>query len=514
MSTALVGTDRAGPPAWAPPGTADPAAGLLEVAAVLAVSRRAGKPAVRDLVPATPAPDEVRPEAGKAAAKRLITLLDGHVFDADTRGELVREWLTLAGRAAVIAPPATLPALLDAGRASIELRPWLAAASGARARWLADQRANWRYLREYPDHRRAPATGPADAVPADGSVAQDAPAEASWQNGTIAERVEFLEAAREQDPDTARDRLMAGWSKESATHRERLIKTLWVGLGPADEDFLERALDDRRREVRQAAMELLGKLPGSAYCQRMVERVRAAVRPDGTGTLLVDPPADCDAAMLRDGIDAKPPSGVGARAWWLQQIVARTPLPTWLEMAPDPAGFLSLTVADDWWKTLHRGLTIAVARERDPEWARQLLAVLRRSVTEGPVNEQPAADQLYHLLPAAELAEYARERLLRDKTRGYSAHRMLSLCPAPWPAALGTAALDRVAELLDRANEGYQITRLCRLIATRLPPTAAESVDALVAALRDEHPDNVNMPDIERLAQILHFRQKMTEELA
>ena len=55
------------------------------------------------------------------------------------------------------------------------------------------------------------------------------------------------------------------------------------------------------------------------------------------GRIDVDPPAACDRAMRRDGIAPRPPAGTGERAWWLEEILARTPLRVW----PDPEAFLA-----------------------------------------------------------------------------------------------------------------------------------------------------------------------------
>src|SRR5262249_59366693 len=104
-----------------------------------------------------------------------------------------------------------------------------------------------------------------------------------------------------------------------------LLGACATGLSLDDEPLLEVALDDRRKEVRIAAVELLAQLPDSAYARRMAERCTACVRVTG-GRVEVTPPAACDKGMRRDGISPRPPAGIGERAWWLEELVTRTPL--------------------------------------------------------------------------------------------------------------------------------------------------------------------------------------------
>ncbi|BCJ65526.1 DUF5691 domain-containing protein [Polymorphospora rubra] len=520
MSTALVGTDRTGPPTWVPPTAADPASGLLEVAALLAVSRRAGGLPDRDVARPARAPDEARPMVGAAAGNRLTRLLGGNVFDADARSELTREWLSLAAGRGLVAPPQSLPALLEAGRASRELRSLVAVAGGNRARWLAEQRPSWGYLLEEADDPdevdlTEEFDEPYDAAtrPAAAAVAWD---ETRWQEGSAGTRAALLARARRGDPDAARDHLVAAWSKEPAANRERFIATLGIGLGPGDEVFLEKALDDRAKGVRQQAVRLLARLSGSAYQERMAQRARAAVRLDGSGGLIIEPPAEVDPAMVRDGLSADPGNGAGygKRAWWLEALVAATPLSTWLDYAPDPTTFLlHRPDADGWAENLVRGLARAAARERDVEWARQLLASPSAKALLRPSYGTRPAEGLYELLPPAELSEHARD-LLTDDNASQQVYQLLMMCPAPWPADLGTAVLDRVVVLITRERQGYRADSLCQLAARKLSPSAAADVAARAAALRDDEAQYTYERAIERLAEILHFRQKMIEELA
>src|SRR5205807_2328349 len=171
----------------------------------------------------------------------------------------------------------------------------------------------------------------ASSTPTTESIVDDADA---WELGAIGGRVAYLERLRSRDPSRARDLLASAWDEEAPDDRAALIGALETGLSPADEPLLERALDDRRRQVRAVALDLLARLPGSAWGRRMAARALEYVDLSGSGPIGIEPPATCDRSMRRDGIVARPPAGTGERAWWLEEILAHTPLSVW----PSPAG--------------------------------------------------------------------------------------------------------------------------------------------------------------------------------
>src|SRR5262249_31628095 len=152
----------------------------------------------------------------------------------------------------------------------------------------------------------------------------------------------FLTALRRVDPAGGRELLESTWAQESSDDRARFIAALGTGLSTDDDAFLDRALDDRRKEVREAALDLLRTLPGSSLGVRMAERARAAVRLDQR-RLVVTPPDDLDTSMRRDGVAATPARGLGVSAWLLEEVLAGTPLSSWGE----PGTMLRLARGND-----------------------------------------------------------------------------------------------------------------------------------------------------------------------
>jgi hypothetical protein len=404
----------------------DPAAALLDAAALLTAARRAGLGTAAVTLPPAAAPDSA-PELTPAAC----AVLAWAVLVNDPA--LLEDLLTAAAAAGLRAATPTLPALLDVAVRDRSLRPAVCAVLGERGRWLAAQRTDWQRV----------AAAASVAVSGDPAV---------WQTGGRAERRSWLTALRDRDPAGARDLLAAGWRQETGDDREGLLRVLARRLSGADEPFLEATLDDRKAAVRQAAAELLAAIPGSAFNVRAIARGVTTLRVERHGLkhrLAVAVPESCYPAAVRDGIDPVPPSSrIGARAWLLTQFIAAVPLPEWTSrLGLDPASLAGLTVADGFRADVHAGWRQATIRQRDASWAAALLAAGGHGAQARPPAAWTAAAELASVLPLA--ARVARARtLLAEHTLTDEAAAEVADCPGPWPDSLAGAVL----RLLSRAS--------------------------------------------------------------
>jgi hypothetical protein len=456
-----------------------PAAALLEAVAVALACRRAGAEPESGHVPLPAAPAETEALLPAAASARLVRILGGGApGGGHNEQELLVQWLTVAAARGGIVPPAILPALLDAGRRNTAVRAELAQVAGRRGTWLAGQRAEWRWLLT-------------EAAPA---LAGD------WATATTAERLGHLAALRRTDPDTARELLESTWDEESSEARARFLGALGDGLSPRDEPLLERALDDRRKEVREAALDLLRHLPGAALGRRMSARAHAAVRLDA-GRLSVEPPAELDRDLRRDGVGAVPVRGIGAGAWLLEEVVAGTPLDTWDDL--DPAGWLAVARGHDWANPLLHGWAKAAVVQRDTSWATALLAG-----DAGTLRESVRWD-LHLVLPPDRLARLAAEAL---RSEDGSAQRLLALHPGPWPDGLSVAVLETVEQRARTDRHTWQLGELCRAAGCAMPPGYADLAGRLAARL-DQIVDPTRVRPVTELARTLTFRHEMLQEL-
>ncbi|MFD0272527.1 DUF5691 domain-containing protein [Kitasatospora sp. NPDC127111] len=520
-TTALLGTDRRPLP---PPDRAgdspahqavdrtDPATALLELAALETVRRRAGAlpaPATGPL--ADPAPEDGRPELPAPAARRLSLLLgtrgSGAAATLANLPELLPQWLVTA-RARGHRPPAVLvPALLDAARARSELRPDAVALAGPLGRWLAARNPDWRFVL-----RTTAETPTGAAAPGDDHL---------WHEGLFAERVTHLTLLRRTDPAAGLALLRSTWPTERAEDRLLFLDALQEGLSLADEPFLEAALGDRSKNVRATAAELLSTLPGSTLAGRMAERARAAVRLSERGThLLVTPPAECDAAMQRDGIPLKSPTGRGERAWWFGEVIAAAPLPLWqASTGLSPDRLLALRVGDSidetdssWADDLREAWARAAVRQQDAEWARALLGPPPAPAPDHrrarPPRATGAPAKLLSVLPPEERAAWTAAFI---EVHGLGeAFQLLGACATPWTPPLSTAVVAALARAAASGAYPWSHSGVLGMTERALAPETAAAVEALAA---DTAPATAWAETFARLAGTLRFREAMLAEL-
>ncbi len=458
------------------PGELDPG-GLLTAAAVLTVARRAGAQSGQGTLP-EPAPAETVPGVPEAAAARLgLLLAEPAGGDHRQRRALLREWLQLAQEKGLRVPARHLTALIDLAGADTTMRPAVLAVGGQRLPWLAAQGpGRWAWI--------------ASPEPAEADVAQ-------WETGRIASRVRYLESVRANDPERGRALLAQVWPQEKAADLAALIGACATGLQAADEPWLEKALDDKRVQIREAAAQLLAVIDGSAYRERMAQRALACVTTDGGDVLAVTPPAEFDASMRRDALAQKAPQGWGERAWWLVQILGATPLSSWSTVEADPARLLSRPVSDDWAGVLREGWLRAAASQRDVAWA---LALCRLPAVRGAQLTELAA-----VLPAGVLAELAADAVRHHADR---MEELLHAAPAPWPRELAEVVVTWLqgAARFDQPSWWH----LLNVIERGLPPAAVTAVNRLQANCEEgPHRDMLN-----RLAITLQTRHDMHQEFA
>ena len=467
-----------------------PGASLLEAAATALTYRRAGVTPVPGHPPVDAAPAETDPPLPEAAQARLLRLLtDGATpGGAQHAQELLAQWLAAAAAHGGHVPPETLPALLDAGRRNGAIRPALGRVAGHRGAWLAGMRPDWRWLGD---------EAPAGVGPIDPEV---------WGTGRAGERLAHLTRLRGTDPAAALALLRSTWPTEAPEDRARFVAALDTGLSPADDAFLEQALDDRRKEVREAALDLLQRLPGSALGQRMAARAHEAVRWEGR--LVVTPPAELTPELRRDGVAAQPARGTGVQAWLLEEVIAGTPLESWTAaLGRGPAGVVALAHGHDWETPLLHGWAKAAITQQASAWA---AALVFHDAGEGAAKLREAVRwDLHLLLPPGDLARIAADFLRRED---HLAHRLLAVHPGEWPEELAVAVVETIAHRARTDKHSWQLAELCRAAALAMPPRFAAPVSALAEQL-DQTGDQSRVRPVAELARTLDFRYEMLLEL-
>jgi hypothetical protein len=493
-ATALFGTDRRGyrPEPDAAGGAllaqidqADPPGVLLSAAATVALALRAGflpPPAMQPLP--EPCPDDDLPTCSAQAAYYLATAAQEPSF----RPTLL-EGLNLLAATGQYAADVLLPVLLEVGRADHDMHAPVFAVLGRRGRWLAQQNLDWAYALALP--------GPDPRQ--------------TWNHGTREERKLLLQQLRSEQPAFARELLAEGWADERADDRAAYLELLSHQLGPADEALLEAALDDRSKQVRAQAAELLARLPSAQLVQRMTARLGprlswVAGRFWQEPRIEVQPPDRFDAELARDGIVERSQRGPGERAWWLQQMLGAAALDYWsATWDRSPEQIVAATLNSEWREVLLRGFSLAARRQRHPIW----IAALLRSVPDGQLVDIALADSL----PVAELEQLIRERLGADPQLFGSAWPLLLRHKAAWGIELGRAVIGALGRKLaaGSASSDQTIFLHSETLAQRLP---VELSEAALAAW----PDHLRRlrpyaEAFERFARIMLFRQELVKEI-
>jgi hypothetical protein len=509
----------------------DPAASLLDAAALLTVARRAGFRPERGVATHNGAASQDSAPELSARAERALRLIGrAHLAPGFAAGdsELLADLLAAASNAGYVASAPLLPDLLDAAVRTTPLRPAVAAVVGARGRWLARHRPDWQRIAD----AVPPGTVPAGTPVAESAVAGVAVAGTAvtvplgdpevWRTGSRSERHAYLAARRQRDPKAGRELLAADWSQQTGDERAALLAVLVRGLSADDEEFLDAALDDRAAAVRAVARRLLTLLPGSRFNQRATERVAAVLRLERHGsrrTLVASVPGDPDAAAVRDGIDVRRPSpSIGPGAWLLTQMIAAVPLAGWTRLLGlEPGDIVALPVEANRRMDVHAGWRLAAVDQRNSQWAEALLAVGDPDDGNRPPAAWPADQRLAALLPPDRRAARVAALLASTNLNAGPATLQHVIAevgggPVPWPAAVA----DAVGTILGRAAPLAVLPRLPRglldMAARGLPATGGRDYAAELTRLADTHPQTWS-PLLRKTVETIQLRRAFLEEI-
>lgn len=453
---------------------------VLHGTALVAAARLAGAMPRPGAESPAPCPEDATQCCAPAAAELLRRLLAGE------HAACLREWLQLAATQGCRAAHRDLPALLVLGAQRHDLRAAIGAVLGERGRWLARQHEPFAW-----------ALGSSRNLP-----------DEVWQTGAPAERVAWLRACHERDPAAALAALAATWSHETGEQREQLLPAITTTPHAGAAEWLEQiALRDRRGAVRQLAQRALLRLPQSALAMRARQRVASLLRLEGLlqKRLVVTLPAAFDPAWQADGVDEKPPGGIGPRAHWARQLLGMVPLSHLLAtFKAKPEQLFAWNRDEDSRDVLRLAFVDAARFDTEPAIAvafvRNQLLGDRWPVAAGP-RLPWAREWLAQLPPAAASAAIATiaEHLLGDELFA----ELLVHGPLPAVDARATAA-----GLLAVLQRGRTTRSEAAAMAAHAPAATVPMLQQQILALPQ-------LPSaLEAFAQTLDFRQALLQTFA
>ncbi|MFC0115856.1 DUF5691 domain-containing protein [Kibdelosporangium aridum] len=435
-------------------GSPDPEQALADCAAY-GLARRGGRIApTSDAEPIAPAPTDNRKEASPRVGAIFSQVM------ATEDNEMLRECCLALDRANLVVPYRQLPDILAAATARSVVRDAVLPALGSRGRWLAQRRVGWAW---------AAGDGVEDTV-IDIDDALDL---------SPVQRKARLNTARKQDPERFRAYIVEHWPElRRVEDRKLLIAALSESLTAEDEPVLEQALDDRSANVREEAVALLRRIPGSALSKRAEQRLRSGLLEE---TVDLHPDGPYEQEPTREELRDSPVRRTGSAR--LKADAASVSPDFWIEwLGPKAPRKLRLST---WGTALLQGVAENLAAAEDPvPWLTDLASTISSTALLDTLDK----------LPAEMLG-----RVLIRLAGSWDANELDYFCgllPSPWHPDVTRVVLERFAELADR---GWRVGRppeaLLRRgdlrvlhdhwprIATRWPVHGAEE---LVLRLRTE----------------------------
>jgi hypothetical protein len=427
---------------------------LLDAAAALFLHSRAG---IMLPVSELENPNIARPDEDEDLApltgNQLSMLLEGY------GNTLLPLWLDRANNSGKRLPPMLIPTMLNFGVNNNQLRTQITEVIGSRGRWLAGFNSDWHYA--------------ATIVITGASFEQ---LKRLFETGSAQERLDAISQLRESNPDDALNLVIANWDADSHQDRAAFLSKFATNLSMHDEPFLEeKARLDKRKEVRQIALELLSRLPESHLSQRMLSRLKPLLKLTGEQepTLDITWPQEADQSLINDGIGTTQQATVQQKQEWLYQMISRVPPSAWeRHFGIKPTEIINTIQPGELHSLmLMRSFESATIRHADQQWARAL-------ISSGHATDYAACLNMF--------ARFEREELILhvidskggsiDLKNGYNyvVLQMLSNCQHEWSESFAKKILELLRKHLPSADGAFnwQAGALIKTIAVYLPMSA------------------------------------------
>lgn len=427
------------------------------------------------------------PQCSLRSATHLQLILEGKYAEA------LPEFIALLLENGRVLPTEHLPSLLqrpDLGEWWEVIQPAL----GARGRWLLAQHPDWR---KWLDN--------ADSI--------------DWQTGSQQERLRLLRHLRKQNPAEALEILQSTWEAEGHRERAAFLAELVAGLGAGDEVFLENCLDDRRKEVRLKAAELLTNLPDSEFAERMFQRAAACFQWSRGRIELVLPEAVTKEAA-RDGIlTVHPDWKGGAKAAYLGQVVAAVPPSRWeLVWEMPPTSIWRHFAGTDWAATLGIALAKAAHLHEDVAWM-ELLFEAWFEEEDSPLWNAPVGHQLMEAASTTmvnRLALAYLERHLGLPDQDAPLFQFFLINDSPWDDELSMQLVSRFRAWLRQTQKpdltSFHFKEILKMVSYRCRP-------GLYEQMKQGWKTDVPLwpfweKSVETMLEVVFFRLEMAREMA
>lgn len=461
---------------------------LLEAIASYSLLRQAGLSIQTELddLPYERCPEDELEACSRKASNCLAQILQNN------QDEVLIEWLDKMKSLKKRAPEELLPDLLSFGAMHERLRKAMLPILGERGRWLAQFNKRWSFA----------------------EAAGDSEKENQYHLGSFKERLAFIQDKRKQDPKQAITLLESTWDTEDYQSKTEFLKVLEDQLSETDLDFLEEALEDRRKEVRQEAAKLLACIPSSSLVNRFETLLKELIQYDVKNKKLsVELPLKFHKQLKKDGIrEHYKPLPEGKKANWLAQMIAMVPAGFWENYwGLSAEECLDLATNDDYRNLWWWGWGTAAKRLKDEDW---LLAMHRYIIDYKPSGKKSlhfSLDFLYNDLSNSLFNQLAWEYLEKDNkgliTDDHPAMLLLLQEHQLWDDQLSLEVISRIRKAI--ANDAGVFNWNQKTLLKR----AAFAVDPkLYKKLEDGWPEELGyswQSEVHNFLATLRFRREI-----
>lgn len=442
------------------------------------------------------------------APARALSVLNQLLTDTSNVGQkLIGDWLSLCVEHNYVVSRQRLPYLLELFRDKPSLVAKLKACGGERLRFLLSQNKDWHKLLE----NEALATESIEELTA------------LFQEGTAKERTDALLRLRKLDFTQAESLIEKGFVKETLESRVSILLVLEKSLCQSDQAFLQnKAIADKRKEVRELAGLLLCRLYSSSYSQKLVSILRQRIKFAQKFELDLND-IERDIVDYEDLVVKQNTMGtLGTKARIVLNMLALAD-PLIFKTFCEPEALVQHINASEWREPLLYGLFQCLADYRkSPERTQerdQIVSYLTDCLLESNADNLRESSHGINFLKS--LSQEKTEKLVLSRlprwsgSGGNAAPRLdmwnyLIHHDDDWSKDFSrTIAQFIIKELSEKVPAlGYEFTMNAKQFAARMHPDTAELVPALHAAAIDK---DYFAQSVSQMAEIIALRKELQE---
>ena len=322
---------------------------FLQLASLIFNFRQCGVLPAQKEIMMPPAPGEEKQYCNAAATQVLKDIL------SEENIPLLKFWLQHCHQKQQVSHPEIIPVLLTSGVQQKKLQWLIADCCGKRGEWLASFNAAWNFSSTQSDEER-------------------------WQTGTFEQRKEILKQKRRTDPSKAREWVEQTWLQEDANTKTAFLELFSEDTSGDDIPFLESLATEKSKKVKEAAMQLLKQIPGSAIVSAyenllcgsvVIKKEKALLGMVNKTVLKFKLPEIVDESIYKTGVDKlSSTKEITDDEYVIFQLTQCVPPFFWEKhFGADPENVIDLLQKDAIGKKMIPALVNAITRFNDTRWA-------------------------------------------------------------------------------------------------------------------------------------------------